>query len=413
MRSGTPAGDGPPGADGDPAAVLPPPLLRAVERILSDAGGAPARIVSASRLAGRDHVVRVVGASGAQAVVKRARADEPGWWGRAADEFASEWAALELLASVPGSPAVTLIGGDAEAGVLVVEHLDVERTVADSLLGADGDRARADVVAYGALLGTVHGATIGRVDELVALRRRHGVADAGETRWSAPLRLGRDAFLQGLVALRIAAPGGPGALERELDRVGAVIAGGGRRGLVHGDPCPDNVVVAGGRLRLLDFERATPGHVALDAGYLVAPFPSCWCFARLPADVVAAARAAHRGALEAAGVDPGDDWDEAIAAALATWLVVRGPNLVEALGDDPPEPWGTTTMRPRLVAWADACAGAPGAAAFPAVRAAAADLAERLRSAWPEVVIPGYPGLVGPGEPAVSAPDDWEPTVPP
>lgn len=396
-------------ADGDPATVLPPLALRAVERILSDVEGASTSVAGAFVLADRDHVVRVVTTSGTLAVVKRARAGTPGQWGFEPEGFASEWAALEHLADVPGAPAVGLLGGDADAGVLVIEHLDVERTVADSLLGAGGDVAAADVVAYGSLLGTVHGWTVGRSAYLEARRRAHGIADPAATRWARPLQRGREAFLAAVTSLGIVPSGGTGPLDDEISRVDAVIAGAADRGLVHGDPCPDNVVVAGGRLRLLDFERTTPGHVALDAGYLEAPFPSCWCFARLPPEVVTAARAAHRAALRAAGAEIGPGWDEAMAAALATWLVARGPELVSALDDVAPTPWGTATMRPRLLAWADACAGSPGAGSFPALRRLAADLGDRLRERWPDVVVPAYPGLAGPGEPVVGPPDFWEP----
>ena len=54
--------------------------------------------------------------------------------------------------------------------------------------------------------------------------------------------------------------------------------------LVHGDACPDNVHrLADGVCRIFDFETSGWGAVALDAAYLLAPFPSCWCFASLPA----------------------------------------------------------------------------------------------------------------------------------
>lgn len=38
-------------------------------------------------------------------------------------------------------------------------------------------------------------------------------------------------------------------------------------GLVHRDPCPDNVLLAETGARLLDFESAGPGHILLDATY--------------------------------------------------------------------------------------------------------------------------------------------------
>jgi len=49
-----------------------------------------------------------------------------------------------------------------------------------------------------------------------------------------------------------------------------------------GDACPDNNVVVGRGLRLLDFEFAEARHPAWDVAYLTAPWPSCWCAWRLP-----------------------------------------------------------------------------------------------------------------------------------
>ena len=68
--------------------------------------------------------------------------------------------------------------------------------------------------------------------------------------------------------------------------------------------------------RIFDFEISGWGPVVLDAVYLLAPFPSCWCFARLPAEVAAPALDAYR-AVVPAGFELGPDWDAAMAAAVA------------------------------------------------------------------------------------------------
>ena len=46
--------------------------------------------------------------------------------------------------------------------------------------------------------------------------------------------------------------------------------------------------------RIFDFETSGWGRIVLDVAYLLAPFPSCWCFASLPAEVAAPAMAAYR-----------------------------------------------------------------------------------------------------------------------
>ena len=82
-----------------------------------------------------------------------------------------------------------------------------------------------------------------------------------------------------------------------------------------------------------------PGHsgwgaVALDASYLLAPFPSCWCFGRLPASVTAPAMSAYRGRLEAAGIDLGPSWDVAMTAALGAWIIAWGDAIAKVLAED-------------------------------------------------------------------------------
>jgi hypothetical protein len=76
------------------------------------------------------------------------------------------------------------------------------------------------------------------------------------------------------------------------------------------------------------------GPVVLDAAYPLAPFPSCWCFANLPADVTGPAVDAYRARLAAADIDLGPDWGAATAAALAAWIIARGQGLAMVLEED-------------------------------------------------------------------------------
>jgi hypothetical protein len=64
--------------------------------------------------------------------------------------------------------------------------------------------------------------------------------------------------------------------------------------LVHGDPCPDNVLLVEGRARLIDYEAARPSHALLDGSYWRMGFPTCWCAGRTPEDVCVRVEAAYR-----------------------------------------------------------------------------------------------------------------------
>ena len=184
----------------------------------------------------------------------------------------------------------------------------------------------------------------------------------------------------------------------------------GYHGLVHGDACPDNVRFSGGRCRIFDFEHSGWGPVVLDASYLLAPFPSCWCFGRLPASVAAPAMSAYRGRLQAAGIDLGPSWDAAMTAALGAWILAWGDAITRVLDED--SEWGTTTMRPRLLTWLRSFIGAAGrTGVLPRLRALAGALHDELRARWPETVIAAYPALAGPGSARVEVPEWWQPGV--
>jgi Ser/Thr protein kinase RdoA (MazF antagonist) len=399
------------GAGDPPDRLLGPEIRAGVERLLADAWGAPVTLVAAEPLADRAHVVRVTTADGRSAVVKRPGDGSRGRWGAASHGIAVERAGLEHLAAMPGAPVPALLGGDGNLAVIVLEDLAVERTMAGSLLGADAERAWADVVALGAALGAVHGWSIGRADAFAALRAAHGVARPDRTWWGDVFRAERAPFLDALDRLGLGGTAPASALEGEFDALDTALAGERWRGFVHGDPCPDNAVVAAGRARLLDLERCSPGSIALDAAYLLAPFPSCWCFGRVPQDLARAGLAAHRRALADHGIMLGDGWDVAVAAALGAWVVIRGSQAAESVDDTGrAEVWGTTTMRPRLLAWADAFVTAAAAPdAFPRLHAVATALRDRLRTAWPDEEVPHYPPFAPPGGALAARPEGWTP----
>jgi phosphotransferase family enzyme len=183
--------------------------------------------------------------------------------------------------------------------------------------------------------------------------------------------------LMAAAALGVACHG----VAEEIDRVHRMIIGTSYLGLVHGDPCPDNVRLVDGTCRIVDYEYAGWGPVAYDAAYLLAPFPSCWCFARLPAEVAGPAVEAYRASLGTAGVELGPDWESLTTAVLAAAFLGRGQTFAEALDQD--DEWGTTTMRPRLLAWLRTFTGRAGDGTLPRLQATAAAMQTGSPSAGP------------------------------
>jgi Ser/Thr protein kinase RdoA (MazF antagonist) len=369
---------------------------RVAEALLAQAWGERTEVREAAVIWNRRHVVRLdLGAD--RSVVLKRRGEE-------GDGFGVELAVLEYLDDMPLPVAPRLLGADTAAGILLMEDLGAGASLAGSLLGTDRDRAQADLIAYAQALGSMHAWSVSRAGELADLRARYAPAAAPGPAWMGAAARGQDAFLGAAAALGLTA----GGVEREIAELDAMLAGSGYLGLVHGDPCPDNTRMLDGRCRIFDFETSGWGPVVLDAAYLQAPFPSCWCFASLAAKVAAPATEAYRAVVAAAGIDLGPDWDAATAAALGCWIVARGRVITRVLEED--HQWGTTTMRPRLLTWMrNFIEAAERSRVLPRLLALIGGLYERLTQRWPDTVMPDYPALARPGSTPVPVPDWWSP----
>ena len=383
------------------------PVLSAAEAdvaagVLASAWGERTEIRTAELIWNRRHIVRLHLRDDRSVVLKR-RGDQPAQSGQGRS-FGVELAVLEYLNAMPVPVAPRLLGADPDAGILLIEDLGPGTSLADSLLAEERARAEADLAAYARALGALHAWSIGRPGDLAGLWARYAHDAPPGPAWLGAVEKHRDAFLEVMARLGVPADG----VTVEISEMTAMLTGTGYAGLVHSDACPDNVHLAAGVCRIFDFETSGWGCVALDAAYLQAPFPSCWCFASLPAAVAAPAVTAYRGCLRDAGVELGPDWDAVTAAAMAAFLIARGPMLSRTLDED--RPWGTTTMRPRLLTWLRTFTGsASRAGVLPRLAHLAATLHDQLSRRWPELVIPEYPALAQPGAAALPLPDWWPP----
>jgi Ser/Thr protein kinase RdoA (MazF antagonist) len=370
--------------------VLSAAETRAAESLVAELWGAGVQVRAAEKISDLDHVARLRLADERTVVLKRLRADnvdDRAW------VFDAELAALEFLNGMPTAVAPRLFGTDIEAGILVMEDLGPGSSLADSLLGGDRGRAEADLVSYARALAAMHSWSIGRSHEFAGIWARHaGDAPLPEPEWMGVIATRKESFLAVMARLGLAADGAGD----DIDELVSLLRGTAATGLVHGDLCPDNTRISDGNCRIFDFEISGWGPVALDAAYLLAPFPSCWCFAGLPPEVTEPALQAYRDEVAAAGADLGADWDAVMTAALAGWVVARGEALGRALDED--EEWGTTTMRPRLLAWLRSFTDAADrSGALPRLRDLAAAAHQQLSGRWPEAVVPLFPAVASPG----------------
>jgi aminoglycoside phosphotransferase (APT) family kinase protein len=376
---------------GENAPVVTLPALsaaetRAAEALLDRVWGPGTSVRAAEPIWDRTHVVRLHATTGRSVIMKK-RAE--------GDRFEVELAVLEYLNGMPEPVAPRLLGADTDAGIVLMEDLGPGASLADSLLTGDRSRVRADLVSYAEALGAMH-----------AWSMREPRSGLGAPPWPDAVVRGQDAFLDAAASLGLAtADAGT-----DIDQLFSILNDTGYHGLVHGDACPDNVRFGDGRCRIFDFEHSGWGAVALDASYLIAPFPSCWCFGRLPGSVAAPAMSAYRRRLQAAGIDLGPPWDAAMTAALGAWVIAWGGRISKVLEED--GEWGTTTMRPRLLTWLDSFTTAAGrSGVLPGLRVLAGQLHERLSARWPQTVIADYPALAEPGAAQVQVPGFWQPEV--
>jgi hypothetical protein len=352
----------------------------------------------------RSHIVRLRLAGDDRTVVlKRPR---EGNFGDRSRGFDAELAALEFLSPMETAVAPRLLGADASAEILIMEDLGPGSSLADSLMAGDRNRVWADLISYARAIAAMHAWSIGRSHDYGQIRARFaGSADAAMAPdWSDAIARNKEPFLAMAAQLGLATDG----VDREIDSLGVLMAGTGYVGLVHSDLCPDNTHIAGGSCRIIDFETSGWGPIALDVAYLLAPFPSCWCFASLPAEAAGPALLAYRDQVTNAGLDLGPDWEDALTAALAGWVVARGARIGRVLDED--RNWGTTTMRPRLLTWLSSFIGAASRTdALPRLRSLAEAIREQLRLRWPDTVVPEYPALARPGAPLARRPSSWDP----
>jgi Ser/Thr protein kinase RdoA (MazF antagonist) len=387
----------------------PPALSRAeldlAEGLLAVAWEEAVHLTSADPVWGRDHVFCLRAADGRSAILKRPRRPPAeGEGGTERQAFGAELAALEFLNEMAAPIVPRLLGADVAAGLLVMEELPGGRSLADSLLSGDRAAAESDLLAYAEALARLHSWSFDRLDAFEGVRARYCPTADPRSWWLQMIEGGQARFLQvaadlGVPTVRV----GP-----EIDELITTLAGGLHCGFVHGDPCPDNVRIVDGDCRLFDFELSGRGSVTLDAAFLAAPFPSCWCFGRLPEEAAARALQSYRKTLAGGGTTLAGDWDVAMAAALAGYIVARGSVIEGALQED--SDWGTATMRPRLLAWAASFVTvASEVGAFPQLCGLVEALHDRLRARWESTSIPEYPALANPGSPPAQLPEFWRP----
>jgi hypothetical protein len=356
--------------------------VTAAQAALSRRAGNPVAIEHSSALSGDERRNLIVRAFATHAdgesqpiIIKATRAatHDPA----AADAFETsglvkEWAATTLLG--------TLLAADPKQGVLVFADLgaDLPSLVQPLLHGTPGEGEQA-LTAYAQSLARLHAVTLGCQAQHTEIVRSGFPA----TSIPPPGRYWLDR-----VAVKVAEMLGGDPPEHELTLIAThLTAPGPWFGLVHRDPCPDNVLfTADGTATLIDFEFAAPGHILLDATYWWFGFPTCWCAGTIPAPVSQRIDQAYRTVLaDALPVAADDDaFAQESAIIRVTWLFNSLVWLLQdALRDE--GPWGISTRRNRILHYLHAAIKAADAAdIFPGIRRSATTWLDQLQAKWPK-----------------------------
>jgi hypothetical protein len=325
----------------------------------------------------------------------------------------ADWAAAQFLTTIPHHPpfAPDCYGGDLASQTLVLEDLgpgDAPNTY-DLLMGDDPAAAATALIEHMQLLGQLHAATQGQVEEYMRIRRGLGPLPAPQAIYHDPWPDARDdqvtedqrrqaiqTYRDRLRAVDLLAAS---AVADEIELISTQVEAQPETFLAfcQGDVnMPGNCVRCGGQLRLYDFDCGGFRHALTEglAGRLT------WgCVLRIPPDILHKMDTAYRMALSGGRAEAHDDrqYAQALAEAAGRWhifhLIGRLPT---ALGRDYQR--GPTSLRQQFLAWLEAFAAISEAAGhLTALGQVARRLAGRLRTRWPAEVaaLPYYPAFRG------------------
>lgn len=390
--------------------MLPPGLAADVEQLLTGLFGGGVRLGDGEILRGSDRskVFRFGVAQGPDGappsiIVKHlnrdrvlSRADRifpPEWL------FFNDWAGLKFIGDVFGGDRIVprLYGGNREACLFVMEDLGRISQLDHYLMGADAGVAERALIRYSRAMGRMHARTCGKERQFRALRDSLGPMPDSAREFLA-LSWMTDELGLALEALGLTTEQ---EAEREIRQVIEALRSPGPFSVyTHGDCCPDNCLFVDSEPILIDFEGGGFFHALLEGTYSRIPFPSCWCVARLPAEIGDRMESVYRSELEKGCPAAGDDgrYFRAVVECCAYWALdfLRHFPLKTLLDDD--RPIVVASARQRMVTNLGLVWNLSERHGHcEALGAVLGKAARKLRELWPgeSCELPDYPVFVG------------------
>ena len=307
----------------------------------------------------------------------------------------NEWAGLQFLEQIAGEAplAPRFYGGDRERGVVVMEDLGTGARTNDLLWQSDPVAAERGLVQLAEVFGKMHARTVGKKGEYDRIRNRLGprpdYTQDQIHRWM------HDSFKKACSSVAVSLPAGFD--EAIWKTVEFYMHPGPFSVYVHGDSFPDNDLLIGNRVKLMDFEYGGFGHALIDGVFVRFHFPYCWRINRLPDATVSRTEEAYRRELSKGCPQAMDDncFYPAAVEACSYWLV----NLFSFVTHDVllcDDKGGTTVWQKRLLLHLDILAEtAKRFGHLEAIGVMAGDIASKLRLLWPKEAqqMPYYPAF--------------------
>ncbi len=318
-------------------------------------------------------------------------------------KLANDYAGCVFLNPIQNDPhlAPKAYGFDREAAIVVMEEIPNDgQSLVQPLLEGDTSTAESALIQMMTRLGQLHAKTIGKADEYNTLR--NGIDERPTSQYKMIADMYRSLGSTKLKEVFNAVEYTPD--EAVWDEFNAIIDAirDPRHFLsyVHYDPCPDNLLMSKGQLRIIDFEMSGFGHCLIDAVYPRMMFPSCWCANAVPMDVVEQLEDIYRAELVKACPQASDDGEfkRGIATACGFWLM--NTLIIKLFWGDTPydedQRWGISSHHPRIIArlgrFAETAAQAD---IFPALQNMCEELGILLKKRWESAAegLPIYPSF--------------------
>ncbi len=388
-------------------ASFPTGIVPIAEQVLARTFGRRIHLVPGEGPAGgsgRSHIVRCAVVDGPadapSSVILKSAALEPGET-YAPDapsgpslQLYNEWASLEFLTLLDLDPTLgpRFLGGDRQAGLVVMEDLGSGESVVEALLGTDRNEAERTLEAYFRSLGRLNAVTYGHHERYKQIRSKLGPLDpVAEPVFSREYDLLMGHFTQ-LCTMTGVTPA-PGCDKDIMLATAFAAEPGPFMAFSQSDTCPDNCLVNDGWVRFLDFEWGCFRSALNDGARARSNFPTCWCVNRLPADLIRCLEHVYRAELVKGCPAAEDDslFFQEVVKACAFWALYSFEFYRDIWNSD--GEWGIATIRQRAIVRFELLAQATVEYGYmEALGTTAQVLAEKLQARWPDTPpMPYYP----------------------